>query len=753
MFYPSGKSTDPPEGFGRQGLFAWTLAAALLLLAALAGPCLVGRVYTRDDLGAFHLPLRAFYAEQLARGEPSDWMPQLFAGFFLTGEGQVGAYHPLHLVLYRFLPLQAAWAAELLASYPFMLAGTYFFLRRLLGRADAAMFGSLAFTFSGFNLLHFVHPNAIAVVAHIPWLLWTIDVVLNDSDRHRVAAAQAGIAVFTGSQLLLGYPQYVWFSLLAEAAYALFVISGGSSLRVGLVPRPTLRRSAGCTLRTTAALGRLAIAKSAGVMLGGVQLLPTVDALAHSVRRSADIAFLNSGSLHPLNLVQLIAPYLFTHRVVGQNTHELGLYVGAVPLMLIAWLVVRRHDLGRFWRPAWWATGFGLVALLLAFGQYGPIYRLQRLLPFVGSFRFPCRYTVLASLCAAVVSAIGLAMLAGQQEQQERTPWRRLGPVWVVVFASAVAATVGFLLPGRAFVGTVPAVLAGPLWIGSAAALLLLAARGARWAPAGLVLLAAADLGCYGMSYATYPQAERFEAYVDRARTPSAVPGGRVLADLPQVDGSGLRTGNQMTLAGWRRADGYAGLEPARKLDYRQLPALRAAGVRWVKRSETTDAIAGLLEHDARWLEVPEPLERVRLVTQAQASEDPARDIGRIPLESVALVEEPLALPRGLPGGATLVGERPGKLHVRVDCFTAQLLTVAESYHPGWRARVDGRAQPVLRANGDFLGCVVHPGEHEVVLEFRPRCVRNGFIVSCLGLTLTFGMVVGRLVKPNCRID
>ena len=98
-----------------------------------------------------------------------------------------------------------------------MMLGTWLLLRRRLGRSDAAMLGGLLFTFSSFNLLHFVHPNAVAVIAHIPWLLWAIDVALVDSRRRRVALATALIALLTGSQLLLGYPQYVWFSLLAEA--------------------------------------------------------------------------------------------------------------------------------------------------------------------------------------------------------------------------------------------------------------------------------------------------------------------------------------------------------------------------------------------------------------------------------------------------------------------------------------------------------------------------------------------------------
>ncbi|NQT13793.1 MAG: hypothetical protein HQ582_13655, partial [Planctomycetes bacterium] len=456
---------DRPGDGCRRDLFAWTLTAAAVLVAALVAPCLFGYVYTHDDLGAYHLPLRAFYAGQLARGEAFDWTPQLFSGFYLTGEGQAGTYHPLHLALYRFLPLQAAWACELVTIYPFMLAGTYFFLRRLLRRRDAAMFGSLAFTFSSFNLLHVVHPNGVAVVAHLPWLLWAIDVALSDANRHRAAAAQAGIALLTGSQLLLGYPQYVWFSLLAEGAFVLYVTTQRGRL-AGLAPRLHFR------------LGQLAIAKAAGVMLGGVQLLPTIEALAGSVRRSVDVAFQNSGSMHPLNLVQLVAPYLFRHRVVGENTHALAIYAGAVPLMLIVWLVACRRDPGRWRRPAWAAGCFGLVVLLLAFGRYGPIYGFQRFLPVVGGFRFPCRYAVLAALAVAVLSAIGLAVLARQQAGGKKTARQRLWPLWAVVGASVVAAVTGLVLRDRPFIASVHLILIGPVLIGSAAVLVALAARG-----------------------------------------------------------------------------------------------------------------------------------------------------------------------------------------------------------------------------------------------------------------------------------
>jgi hypothetical protein len=63
-------------------------------------------------------------------------------------------------------------------------------------------------------------------------------------------------------------------------------------------------------------------------------------------------------------------------------------------------------------------------------------------------------------------------------------------------------------------------------------------------------------------------------------------------------------------------------------------------------------------------------------------------------------------------------------------------LVVAESYDPGWRARVDGRPQPVHRINGDFLGCLAGAGSRQVILEFRPRSLSAGRAIAFCGLCL-----------------
>ena len=98
-------------------LFVVGLFAAAVVLALLGYPIVTGEVYTANDLAAFHLPTRVFYARCLAEGHSFLWFPHEYTGVYLHGEGQAGLYHPLNWLLYRLLPLSTAFTLELLRSY------------------------------------------------------------------------------------------------------------------------------------------------------------------------------------------------------------------------------------------------------------------------------------------------------------------------------------------------------------------------------------------------------------------------------------------------------------------------------------------------------------------------------------------------------------------------------------------------------------------------------------------------------------
>lgn len=649
----------------------------------MALPLMRGEVYVADDLGEFHLPLRSFYAQQLERGEPFDWMPSLFAGFYVTGEGQLGGYHPLHWLLYRTLPLRIAFGLEVLLSYPILLGGMYVLLKRELSRS-AALFGAIVFTFSGFCLLHFVHVNAVAVVAHLPWLLLAIDVALTSPCGQSRSVALLAVGLLTASQLLLGYPQYVWLTWLVAAMFCLW--------------------KSGMQRETWPSLVEIALFASLGMLVAAVQLLPTLDALGTSTRATASSDFSHSGSLHPLNLVQLVAPYLLKTRVVGQNTHELGLYIGAAPLLLSVWLLCGRVPSARHRQMAIAAIFLALLGLFLTLGEYGPLQGITNWLPIVNRFRFPCRAIVILHFSLATLAAIALFELLRQPEMYGRAS-RSLLAVWLCVALACLLALVGpRLWPD--FIASRAHLWAGPALLLTAALLICVAERGSRVAIGSLVVFTVLDLGCYGLSYSIFGKTDTLARYAKTAHP--LKPGDRIAAS-PAINGHLDKPvmGNRVLLAGAQRVDGYAGLMPLRALDYTQVDNLRTAATDWLLSSNLE---ARPLAHT---------LPRVRLISATSSAS----------------------------GTVQVVAEHPGYWSLRTMTPTSQQLFIAESFHAGWKANIDGRPAHVVRAGGDFMGCEVGAGVHNVELRFQPASLRYGRATSILGVSLllcSFGIRFAR---------
>ena len=183
-----------------------------------------------------------------------------------------------------------------------------------------------------------------------------------------------------------------------------------------------------------------------------------------------------------------------------------------------------------------------------------------------------------------------------------------------------------------------------------------------------------------------------------------------------------------MLLAGLNRIDGYAGLEPAKRLDYRQTDALRLGGVEWIWQAASKDSPSPRL-----WEQLDVFAPRARLLSRDVGSEQLANleQLG----PDVAAVDLPLTLPESSPGEVRVIVDSPGRMELEVKAPARQLLVTTESYDGGWLAAVDGAAVPVVRVNGDFLGCVVEGGARQVQFEFRPRSLWTGGLTTILGLS------------------
>jgi len=708
---------------GRQLLVLSAVLTASAFIV-LFWPAFHGAMFLYGDLGTFHVPARMFYADALRHGLSPLWLPNLFCGFYLHGEGQVGMYHPLHWLLYRLLPVGAAFNLECALGYPFALAGTVIFLRRLGVPAPGAMFGALTLSSCAFLLVRLTHVNAVEVLAHTPWLLWATNVVLREGDGPHRDRALMAIAVLRGSQLLLGHPGAVWLSALCEALYGVPVAFAERRMWPALL---------------------VGIANLAGAGVGAVQLLPTVEQFAGSLRVDTSLEYRAALSLHPLSVLQPWAPYLFRDRAFQTdvpNPVEQVLYLGAVVPVAVGWVVVRHREL-RAMRPLLaGALGASIVSLALALGRYGPVFWIVARLPVIGQLRVPARYAFPVFLSGAIVAAVAYAdlfRLAATRDQAARRQawWVWWSPLVSIAIAVAALALRRSLPQGTETFGTPGGLLLGPALSLVAAALWFLAAHGKRTALFGLVVLTLADHAAYALPLWWSVPPATVDEYTARIPIPPVEPASRLLDNSAVVvsrNANGqvvFRTTTPLIVHGTRLVHGYAGLMPKRRLDYRRLSAARVAAASAVLKGNGYGGI-------------PSPLDRFRLLGNVVVSGDPASAIEGVDVATTAIVEAPVGSLEGLPRGVRVREDLPGRIALVTEAPTRQLLVVSESYHPGWRITIDGADGTVIPAYGDFIGSVLEAGTHEVVLRFAPASFRIGLWLSTLTVALVLAVATWR---------
>jgi hypothetical protein len=76
-------------------------------------------------------------------------------------------------------------------------------------------------------------------------------------------------------------------------------------------------------------------------------------------------------------------------------------------------------------------------------------------------------------------------------------------------------------------------------------------------------------------------------------------------------------------------------------------------------------------------------------------------------------------------GEARIVSYQGDQVVIEVTTERAGVLVLHDLYYPGWEVAVDGRDQPLLRANLLFRGVEVPAGRHRVTFEFRPLSIQN----------------------------
>ena len=425
-------------------------------LAVLFGRLLSpGRALANRDILLFHLPLRVCFRNLVAGGLLPLWNPWLNGGQPILSNPSYAAFYP---PTWLVLPLPPEYALSVLAMLhaAIAFAGAWRLARRLGAGRGAAALAAVGYTGSG-ALLSLL--EAYTLFCSMAWLPWVL--ALGDDALRRPAgrawrrpALLAGLAL--AMQVLNGEPSTVVISVLALLALA------AGSLAEPAPPLPGRDHRARPAGPGRAALAwRVLVPPLAAAALAAVQLLPTADRLAGTVRSEGlAAAEATLWSSPPERLIETAFPRLFGDPsrqgeglFFGRGLHDLDYpYVVSIyPGLLVTLLGAAALALWPVPRRAAWVLCLA-AGCFLALGRHNPLYEpLRRLLPPLAAMRYPERFILLAIAPLTFAAALGWQRLLDERragrEQAADLPLA-LGLV-VLVTAGALTALV-YLAPGVA---------------------------------------------------------------------------------------------------------------------------------------------------------------------------------------------------------------------------------------------------------------------------------------------------------------
>ena len=372
-----------------------------------------GQVYLHGDYKQQYFPWASYLNNHIKHFSLPLWAPELGCGFPLLAEGQIGAFYPLHWILYLLLPFPFSYHLSFIVL--FALAGffTYLFARQFGLAASGATLATVVFLFGSSYAGLFNGVVAMRTLLWFPLSLYWTDKLLEEG-RGRFAAFLALSLCFG---IFGGHMQWACYSM---AACVVYFFGKGYFLRIPGRRVPAMLFLAALTL---------------GVGLAACQLLPTLELVAQSNRAGATADFALQKSLNPFALATLFWPAF--KDFLGND-----LYLGILPVCLAVSAL--------FWgkeRKALFLALFGLLFVLLSFGRSNLLYVLAvEHLP-LRFFRQPSRLIFFASFSFSLLAGLGFDRWL---EPKNGERFKAL-KITAVLFALAAALYAGVHMAARNF--------------------------------------------------------------------------------------------------------------------------------------------------------------------------------------------------------------------------------------------------------------------------------------------------------------
>lgn len=740
-----------------------------------------GRLLAPGDGYQHNIPWFAIVAGEIKAGRLPTWNPFSFSGSPLLANPQAPVFYPPSL-LFLVLPLQVAANCFVLISYAVAGMGAWLLARHLSRDEVGAVIAGVMFPLSGFMVAHLGHHTIIASAAWLPWILYSFEILRNRISPGRLTFAGLTVA----ASALSGHQQIFFISMFALVCY------GALS---------TLLDWHGQKRRSPAGFALMSLI---GIGVASIHLMPITAVIDHSDRSAVTYDFAMAYSLSHSEAPLLMFPYLFGGAAEGPlyptqysgawNLTELSGYPAlAAAALAAAGLVAGRSD-----RRVLALAFCGTLALGLAFGASTVLGRIFFALPIFGQFRAWARFLLIVNLIFAVFSAYGVSVL------RSKLPDKRARGAKMALLITGIVPIIALAVPHIPRVATrfpggslkLSSVLIPTAFglLGSGLAVML-ARNPARLPAAMLVPVVALDLIVSFAGFAQWRQGPPISQLRQDLSSSASRLWGKVL-DAPNgidrylfMDSDpgplGFDFVSVTDLKRVRSANGSSPLAPAYYMEALGMSSYGGlhAGL-YVSRSQSDildllristvitnrESSGPALDGESLLKEgwsIGNQLVRYNYAPRLQdafvvgaVESRPRKAVlaavrGLTPFDpgDLALIEGSCRFcPSGPPGPAGKVHSThwsSNRVTVRVSATRPGLLIVSQAWFPGWHASVDGKAAPVLRANGIVQGVPIGPGRHRVELRYRSPGLKAGAMISSATVMILILYWCFALLRPR----
>ena len=656
----------------------------VLAIAPFAVPLFEGFGALQWDAREVHLTNLIFSSQAWHNGFAPLWSPHIFNGFPQIADMQVAVFYPINFLLgYFFIFSQQLLFWQIVFHFALGGFGMFLLVRHIANSHIGGVFAGIAYMFSGFMIGHASHVGMQNTAAWLPIVMLCA--------IYTFETQKWPYAVFTGTAagvaILAGHFQTAVFLLFTVCAYFAFDI-GAEWYR---------KRN----IAWNKALLFICVGATA-FLISAVQLLPTFELTEQSQRAAISLELAQTESLNLQSMRGLVTPN-YHNAAYGaysgpwdRTQNYLFLGITTLAFALVCVLLVRRIG-----KPiVWFLISLALVALLYAFGKYGFLHQYFYLLPLFNKMRAPSNMIIVFDFAVIVCAGIGLAALV------------RAFPKAKLFALCAVAVVGAELLPyaittDLLYARKEPSTIFAKPWI----------------------------VQTVEQEYRELEPISRFRLY-----------------RVPELDR------NLAQVFGIDDFSGYNPLALQRQAAYEDAmvknPSLIDLGSIKYLPCEYISSRAPTLKKEGNLCINEGYLPRAFLADAYVVAGSSAEALLRIAQEDVrrtlVLEKYPAFEQSTLPLEGGVVAQEnndPNEMRLTVTANKQALLFVNQTYYPGWTAFVDGNAEEVLRADHLFQAVRVPAGTHEVRLRYASPPLKQGIILSIIGVILFIGAIVRLCIR------